>query len=360
MKMFFWPQGQKRTRSLRSLGLASLSTDHYISGQGGIADAVLLLVCEIWRKRHPAHCKYGVCPLLQASARARMHGDEATSDGIVAWCWCCCGLWLHARTPTLLWEEERYTRYIRRGTQLLQATPAVAFWPLTETAQAPTNKHTWPNNTAGIHRRTSIAWWAICGGDCPGFVFAQFFVFPYLVLSNKKFEHGNEKPSKYFALCSISKLWKCFLFVHFFLFFWKKKGVKFMKSWSIRTARSYRRTFCLNFHVFSRNYLYFRFFFLILTLECGAFRIFCPLFFHIFVFFLKNYRGKIGKKLLDNNGRKSNKTQRFYWAVRPPCLGHGNFFSTVWPFCATKYWSFLFFVCWFVFALCRFILRFIS
>ena len=32
-----------------------------------------------------AYCMYRVCPLLQASARAWMHGDEATADGIVVW-----------------------------------------------------------------------------------------------------------------------------------------------------------------------------------------------------------------------------------------------------------------------------------
>ena len=26
-----------------------------------------------------------------------MHGDEATAYDVV-WCWCCCGLWLRART----------------------------------------------------------------------------------------------------------------------------------------------------------------------------------------------------------------------------------------------------------------------
>ena len=78
--------------------LILLSTHEYISEQGGIVDAVLLLVCEIWMKKRPAYCTYRVCPLLQASARARMHGDEATADGIVVWCWCCCGLGQHART----------------------------------------------------------------------------------------------------------------------------------------------------------------------------------------------------------------------------------------------------------------------
>ena len=87
--------------------LILLSTDHYISGHGGIVDAVLLLVCEIWRKIRPAYCKFRVCPLPQASARARMRGDEATADGIVVWCWCCCSLWLHART--------RYPPLGRRG-----------------------------------------------------------------------------------------------------------------------------------------------------------------------------------------------------------------------------------------------------
>ena len=58
-------------------------------------------------------------------------------------------------------------RGIRRGTQ--QATPA-----LTETAQAPTNKRNQPNNTAGIHRPTSIVCWAaLWGVDCPSVRAAQ-------------------------------------------------------------------------------------------------------------------------------------------------------------------------------------------
>ena len=60
-----------------------------------------------------------------------MHEDKATADGIVVWC---CGLWSHARTHTL---PSSGKRGIRRGTQ--QATPAVTFYPPTETAQAPTN-----------------------------------------------------------------------------------------------------------------------------------------------------------------------------------------------------------------------------
>ena len=75
-----------------------LLTDRYSYGQGGIVDAVLRLLCEIGRNGSPAYGMHRVCPLLQASARARMYGDEATPDGIVVWCRCCCGLWLHART----------------------------------------------------------------------------------------------------------------------------------------------------------------------------------------------------------------------------------------------------------------------
>ena len=87
--------------NVRKVWVSLLLAYRYISGQGGIVDAVLLLVCEVWRKRRPAYCKYRVCPLLQASARARMHRDEATADGTVVWCWCCCGLWSHARTHNL-------------------------------------------------------------------------------------------------------------------------------------------------------------------------------------------------------------------------------------------------------------------
>ena len=57
-------------------------------------------------------------------------------------------------------------------------------------------------------------------------------------------------------------------------------------------ARSYRRTFCLNYQgFFSLNFLFFHIFlfFFAPILECEAFQIFCPL--------LK--RGKFGKKLLD-------------------------------------------------------------
>ena len=53
--------------------------------------------------------KYRLCPLLQASARARMHGDEATADGIVVWCWCCCGLCGYTHAHTTLLCEEGYT-----------------------------------------------------------------------------------------------------------------------------------------------------------------------------------------------------------------------------------------------------------
>ena len=34
---------------------------------------------------------------MQASAMARMHGDEATPNVIEVWCWCCCGVLLHPR-----------------------------------------------------------------------------------------------------------------------------------------------------------------------------------------------------------------------------------------------------------------------
>ena len=63
-------------------------------------------------------------------------------------------------------------RGICRGTQ--QATSAVTFYPLTQTAQAPTNKRNQPNNTAGIHRPTSIVCWAaLWGVDCPSVRAAQ-------------------------------------------------------------------------------------------------------------------------------------------------------------------------------------------
>ena len=60
-------------------------------------------------KRRPAYCKYRVCPLLQASARARMYGDEATADGIVGRCWCFCGLCGYTHAHTTLLCEEGYT-----------------------------------------------------------------------------------------------------------------------------------------------------------------------------------------------------------------------------------------------------------
>ena len=97
-------------KSNQHLGIILMITHHYISEHVGIVDAVLPLMCEIWRKRRPAYCKYRVCPLLQASARARMHGDEATADGIVIWSWCCCGLWLHARTHNVCAPSARWCR----------------------------------------------------------------------------------------------------------------------------------------------------------------------------------------------------------------------------------------------------------
>ena len=68
-----------------SLALNITITGQSISGQGGIVDTVLPLVCEIGRKIRPANCKYRLCALLQASARARMHEEEAIADGIVVW-----------------------------------------------------------------------------------------------------------------------------------------------------------------------------------------------------------------------------------------------------------------------------------
>ena len=100
--------------------LIFLSTDHCISWQGRIADLVLVPVCEIleWERR-PAYRKHGVFPLLQASARARMRGHEATADYIVVGCWCCCGLWLQVRThnPPL----GRRGVYVKRQQVLIQA-----------------------------------------------------------------------------------------------------------------------------------------------------------------------------------------------------------------------------------------------
>ena len=49
-------------------------------------------------------------------------------------------------------------------------------------------------------------------------------------------KYWNAKPSKYFALCKISKLWKCFLFFHLLLFFLEKKEEKLGKKCLIRTA----------------------------------------------------------------------------------------------------------------------------
>ena len=69
-----------------------LSTDRYSYGQDCIVDAVLRLLCEIGRNRSPAYGMLWVCPLLQAGARARMYGNEATPDGIAVWCRCFCGL----------------------------------------------------------------------------------------------------------------------------------------------------------------------------------------------------------------------------------------------------------------------------
>ena len=111
--------------------LILVSTDRYISVQGGIVDAVLT-TCVRNLKQKTSCLLHVVCPLLPASVTARMHGDEATADGIGVCCWCCWGLWLFARThnPPL-------------GTGVYvdgQATPAVTFYPLTVTAQAPTNK----------------------------------------------------------------------------------------------------------------------------------------------------------------------------------------------------------------------------
>lgn len=40
---------------------------------------------------HPAYRTYGVSSLLQASARARIHGDEASAADNAVWCWSCCG-----------------------------------------------------------------------------------------------------------------------------------------------------------------------------------------------------------------------------------------------------------------------------
>lgn len=37
------------------------------------------------------------CPLLQASVRDLLHGDEAIAAVVVLWCWCCCGLGTQAR-----------------------------------------------------------------------------------------------------------------------------------------------------------------------------------------------------------------------------------------------------------------------
>ena len=63
-------------------------------------------------------------------------------------------------------------RGIRIGT--LQDTPAVTVYPLTETAQAPTNKRNQTTNTAGIHRPTSIVCWtALCVIDCASVRAAQ-------------------------------------------------------------------------------------------------------------------------------------------------------------------------------------------
>ena len=52
------------------------------------------------------------------------------------------------------------------------------------------------------------------------FCFAHFLVFPHFPFFFPNY--WNAKPSKYFALCKISKLWKCFLF--FLLFLGKKRG----------------------------------------------------------------------------------------------------------------------------------------
>ena len=56
------------------------------SGQGHNISAVVLLEFESVRETRPSHCKHGVCPLLQARAKARIDGDEATAAVIVVWC----------------------------------------------------------------------------------------------------------------------------------------------------------------------------------------------------------------------------------------------------------------------------------
>ena len=65
----------------------------------------------------------------------------------------------------------------------------------------------------------------------PRFLFLKFFLDKKSFDKNGPFfsKYQNAKPSKCFALCYISKLWKCFLFFLLFLFSWKKRG-KFDKK----------------------------------------------------------------------------------------------------------------------------------
>ena len=82
--------------------LILLSTYRYISGQGGIVDTALRYYLYLCAKLEGKYvlptASTGFARCCRQAPGARMQGDEATADDIVVWCWCCCGLWLHART----------------------------------------------------------------------------------------------------------------------------------------------------------------------------------------------------------------------------------------------------------------------
>lgn len=120
------------------------------------------------RLASPAYCKSRGCPLLQAGARARIHGNEAAVGVVVCCCYCCCcggGLWQHARTQNMsLWSGQGVGRGTQSSTRRLRRLCLV--YSLALTAYTPGN--------ATIHtlQRGYIAtpaWrWAVyCGAGCP-------------------------------------------------------------------------------------------------------------------------------------------------------------------------------------------------
>ena len=71
--------------------LTFLSTDHCIFWQGRIVDQVLVLVCAIWMRKTSCLPQVGGSP----AAAGKLQSSDARRR---SYCWCCCGLWLHART----------------------------------------------------------------------------------------------------------------------------------------------------------------------------------------------------------------------------------------------------------------------